>query len=294
MTATRERADTAALETERLGMRFGRSWALRDCSVSLPAGAVVALVGPNGAGKTTLMHLVCGLLRPVEGRVRVFGEDANSGSAEALARVGFVAQEHPLYRGMTVAELLRMGQALNPRFDRGLAELRLDALGIPLKKRAGSLSGGQQAQVSLTLALAKRPKLLVLDEPLANLDPVARRDFSRTLMSAVAEDEVTVLLSSHVIADLEAVCDRLVVLDRGTVRLDGAIEDVLAAHRMISGPRDAAGDVPGVVRAVHSERHSDLLVRTGAEVELHPIWQEHPVGLEELILAYLERPVVTR
>ncbi|WP_026416890.1 ABC transporter ATP-binding protein [Actinomadura oligospora] len=283
-----------ALEADGLGMRFGRSWALRDCSVSLPAGAVVALVGPNGAGKTTLMHLVCGLLRPSEGRVRVFGEDADSGSSEALARVGFVAQEHPLYRGMTVAELLRMGRALNPRFDRGLAELRLDGLGIPLNRRAGALSGGQQAQVSLALALAKRPMLLVLDEPLANLDPVARRDFTRTLMSAVAEDGVTVLLSSHVIADLEAVCDRLVLLDHGAVRLDGAIEDVLAAHRMISGPREAAADMPGVVRAVHSGRHSDLLVRAGAEAELHPVWQEHHVGLEELILAYLENPVVTR
>ncbi|MFC5181651.1 ABC transporter ATP-binding protein [Actinomadura harenae] len=290
---------TAALETERLGMRFGRSWALRDCTVSLPAGAVVALVGPNGAGKTTLMNLVCGLLRPTEGRVRVFGEDADSGSAEALARVGFVAQEHPLYRGMTVAELLRMGRALNPRFDRNLAEMRLGALGIPLDRRAGALSGGQQAQVALALALSKRPELLVLDEPLASLDPVARRDFTRTLMSAVAEDEVTVLLSSHVIADLEAVCDRLLVLDHGTVRLDGAIDDVLAAHRMISGPREAAADVPGVVRAVHSERHSDLLVRTGVEAEslqhvLHPTWQEHPVGLEELILAYLEQSAVTR
>ncbi|MCP2335636.1 ABC transporter ATP-binding protein [Actinomadura rupiterrae] len=285
---------TAALEAEGLGMRFGRAWALRECSVSVPAGSVVALVGPNGAGKTTLMHLVCGLLRPSEGRVRVFGGDAG-GTAEALARVGFVAQEHPLYRGMTVAELLRMGQALNPGFDRALAELRLAALDIPLVKRAGALSGGQQAQVSLALALAKRPRLLVLDEPLANLDPVARRDFSRTLMSAVAEDEVTVLLSSHVIADLEAVCDRLVVLNRGSVRLDGAIEDVLAAHRLLSGPRDAATDVPGVVRAVHSERHSDLLVRTGPEeTAVHPVWQQHRVGLEELILAYLESPAVTR
>ncbi|MEV5572919.1 ABC transporter ATP-binding protein [Spirillospora sp. NPDC052269] len=287
-------ASAPALEAERLGMRFGRSWALRDCSVSLPAGSVIALVGPNGAGKTTLMHLACGLLRPSEGRVRIFGEEADSGSAEALARVGFVAQEHPLYRRMTVAELLRMGQALNPRFDRKLAEMRLDGLGIPLDRRAGALSGGQQAQVSLALALAKRPMLLVLDEPLANLDPVARRDFTRTLMSAVAEDNVTVLLSSHVIADLEAVCDRLVLLNNGTVRLDGAIEDVLAAHRMISGPREAAADMPGVVRAVHSERHSDLLVRTGVEAELHPIWQEHHVGLEELILAYLEQPAVTR
>jgi ABC-2 type transport system ATP-binding protein len=283
---------STALETKGLGMRYGRTWALRDCSLRLPAGSVIALVGPNGAGKTTLLQLITGLLRPVEGTVEVLGREAHTGSAEALARVGFVAQEHPLYRGMSVADLLRMGRSLNPRWDQPMAERRLADLGIPLTARAGALSGGQQAQVALALALAKRPALLVLDEPLANLDPIARRDFMRTVMTAVAEDEITVLLSSHVIADLENVCDRLVLLRGGRVRLAGAIDDVLAGHRRLTGPRTGAEPaVPGLVRAAHSDRHTDLLVHTGTErPDLHPAWRSHPVGLEELILAYLEAP----
>jgi ABC-2 type transport system ATP-binding protein len=283
---------SAALETEGLGMRYGKVWALRDCSLRLPAGSVIALVGPNGAGKTTLLQLVTGLLTPAAGTVEVFGEDARAGSAEALARVGFVAQEHPLYRGFSVADLLRMGRSLNLRWDQPLAERRLEELGIPLTKHAGELSGGQQAQVALALALAKRAPLLVLDEPLANLDPIARRDFMRTVMAAVAEDEITVLLSSHVIADLEAVCDWLVLLNRGKVQLAGAIEEVLAGHRLLTGPRtDADPSVPGIIRAAHSNRHTDLLVRLEADrPDFHPAWQSHPVGLEELILAYLEHP----
>jgi ABC-2 type transport system ATP-binding protein len=283
-----------ALETRGLGLRYGRTWALRDCSLRLPTGSVIALVGPNGAGKTTLLQLVTGLLRPTRGTVEVFGRDARTGPAETLALVGFVAQEHPLYRGFSVDDLLRMGGSLNLRWDRPLAERRLADLGIPLARRAGVLSGGEQAQVALALALAKRPALLVLDEPLANLDPVARRDFMRTVMAAVAEDEITVLLSSHVIADLEAVCDWLVLLKGGRLRLAGAIEDVLAGHRMLTGPRTDA-EPPGLVRATHSDRHTDLLVRTGTgRPDLHPNWRSQQVGLEELILAYLERPAVAR
>ncbi|GLY77281.1 ABC transporter ATP-binding protein [Actinoallomurus iriomotensis] len=283
---------STALETRDLGMRYGRKWALRGCSLRLPTGSVIALVGPNGAGKTTLLQLITGLLRPTEGTVEVLGRDARTGSAEALAQVGFVAQEHPLYRGMSVADLLRMGRSLNLRWDRPMAERRLADVGIPLTQRAGALSGGQQAQVALALALAKRPALLVLDEPLANLDPIARRDFMRTVMVAVAEDEVTVLLSSHVIADLQAVCDQLVLLKDGSLQLAGAIDDVLAGHRILTGPRtDAEPPVPGLVRATHSDRHTDLLVRTGTDrPEFHPAWRSHPVGLEELILAYLEQP----
>jgi ABC-2 type transport system ATP-binding protein len=257
---------------------------------------VIALVGPNGAGKTTLLQLVTGLVRPTEGTVEVFGTNARAGSAEALAGVGFVAQEHPLYRGFSVADLLRMGRELNLRWDQALAEQRLAELGIPLGKRAGALSGGQQAQVALALALATRPALLVLDEPLANLDPIARRDFMRTVMSVVADGEITVLLSSHVIADLEVTCDWLVLLKDGRLLLAGAIDDVLAEHRVLTGPQtNDDRPVPGLVRATHSDRHTDLLVRTetGAP-ELHPTWRAHPVGLEELILAYLERPAVTR
>jgi ABC-2 type transport system ATP-binding protein len=281
-----------ALEAEGLGMRYGKVWALRDCTLRLPAGSVIALVGPNGAGKTTLLQLVTGLLKPVEGTIKVLNENARAGSAQALAQVGFVAQEHPLYPSLSVADLLRLGRSLNLRWDQTLAEQRLDELGIPLKRRAGDLSGGQQSQVALALALAKRAPLLVLDEPLANLDPIARRDFMRVLMAAVAEDGLTVLMSSHVIADLEAVCDWLVLLNRGKIQLTGAIEEILAGHRLLTGPRtDADPSVPGVIRAAHSNRHTDLLVRTEADrPDFHPAWQSHPVGLEELILAYLEHP----
>ena len=283
---------SAALEAEGLGLRYGKVWALQDCSLQLPEGSVIALVGPNGAGKTTLLQLVTGLLRPAAGTIRVLGQDAHDGSAQALAQVGFVAQERPLYPGFTVADLLRMGRELNLRWDQELAEKRLEELGIPPKRRAGNLSGGQRAQVALALALAKRAPLLVLDEPLANLDPIARRDFMRVLMSAVAEDGLTVLLSSHVIADLEPVCDWLVLLNRGRVQLAGAIDEVLAGHRLLTGPHtDTDPRMPGLVRATHSTRHTDLLVRTeGDRPEMHPAWQSRPVGLEQLILAYLEQP----
>ena len=287
---------SAALEAEGLGMRYGGFWALRDCRLQAPAGSVIALVGPNGAGKTTLLQLVTGLLRPSAGTITVFGKDARDGSAEALSQVGFVAQERPLYPGFTVADLLRMGRHLNLRWDQALAEKRLEELGVPLARRAGKLSGGQHAQVALALALAKRAPLLVLDEPLANLDPIARRDFMRVLMSAVAEDGLTVLLSSHVIADLEPVCDWLVLLNQGQVQLAGAIDEVLSGHRILTGPRtDTDPQMPGLVRATRSPRHTDLLVRTDPDrVEIHPAWQSHPVGLEQLILAYLEHPAVTR
>ncbi len=287
---------SAALEAEGLGMRYGRFWALQDCSLQAPQGSVIALVGPNGAGKTTLLQLVTGLLRPTAGAISVFGKDARDGSAQALSQVGFVAQQRPLYPNFTVADLLRMGRHLNLRWDQTLAEKRLAELGIPLTRRAGKLSGGQQAQVALALALAKRAPLLVLDEPLANLDPIARRDFMRVLMSAVAEDGLTVLLSSHVIADLEPVCDWLILLNRGRVQLAGAIDEVLAGHRLLTGPHtDTDPQLPGLVQATRSPRHTDLLVRTEADrVEIHPAWQSRPVGLEQLILAYLEQPVVTR
>src|SRR5690242_951565 len=210
-----------------------------------------------------------------------------------MARVGFVAQDHPLYPGFSVADLLRMGRSLNVRWDQVLAERRLADLDIPLTARVGKLSGGQQSQVALALALGKRAPLLVLDEPLANLDPLARRDFMRVLMAAVAEDGLTVLLSSHVIADLEPVCDHLVLLNQGRVQLAGAIDHVLAGHRLLTGPRtDTPADVPGVVRATRSDRHTDLLVRVADRTDVHPAWQSHPVGLQELILAYLDQPEV--
>jgi ABC-2 type transport system ATP-binding protein len=223
--------------------------------------------------------------------MEVFGQSPTSNTPQALSRVGFLAQEHPLYRHFTVADLLRFGRSCNVRFDSGLAERRLAELDIPLGRRAGTLSGGQQAQVALALALAKRPDLLLLDEPMSSLDPLARREFLQTLMGAVAADGVTVLFSSHVVHELERVCDHLVVLNSGRITLAGDIETLLGEHRLLVGPRTATDlDRAGtVVEATHSDRHTTLLVRDGA-APTAPGWQAHPVGLEDLVLAYLRRP----
>src|SRR5690242_13305264 len=204
-----------------LGKRYGATWALRDCSFTLPAGHVAALVGPNGAGKTTLLHLCVGLLAPSAGKVAVFDHAPYAQPAEVLPRVGFLAQDHPLYKGFTVVETLTLGRKLNPRWDDMAARARLQRLAIPLDRRVGKLSGGQQAQVALALALSKRPDLLLLDEPVASLDPLARRDFLRTLTDAATEDGLTVLLSSHIIGDLERVCDYLIILSASRVQLAG-------------------------------------------------------------------------
>src|SRR5436305_3180476 len=214
-------SSTPALETTQLAKRFGHQWALRDCTVTIPRGRVTALVGPNGAGKTTLLHLAVGLTEPTAGDVRVLGASPQGDAAALLPRIGFVAQEHPLLRGFTLAELLRVGAKLNPKWDDSIARERLAKLGLSLKRKAGSLSGGEQAQVALNLALAKRPEFLLLDEPVASLDPLARRDFLQSLLEAVVEDELTVLLSSHILSDLERVCDHIVVLSRAHVQLSG-------------------------------------------------------------------------
>jgi ABC-2 type transport system ATP-binding protein len=271
-----------------LGKRYWRTWALRDCSLAVPAGRVVALVGPNGAGKTTLLHLAMGLLQPTAGSVSVFGAPAGAD----LSRVAFLAQDKPLYHGFTVAEMLRFGRRLNPRWDDDLARRRLAELDIPLKKKVGKLSGGQRTQVALTVVLAKRPELLLLDEPLANLDPLARHDVMRGLMSAVADTAMTVVLSSHVVPDLENTCDYLVVLNGGRVQVSGEIDELLAAHRLLTGPADLADGVAARLTTVddtRTDRQATMLVR-GTPDALDPRWTTRGVGLEELVLAYLRRP----
>ena len=277
-----------ALETDQLGKRYGRTWALRDCSLRLPAGRVAALVGPNGAGKTTLLHMAVGLLRPDAGEVRVLGQHPYANTA-ILPEIGFVAQETPLYRDFTAAKLVTMGSKLNRRWDSGLARTRLAQLGIPPHQPVGKLSGGQRAQVALALALAKRPRLLLLDEPIASLDPLARREFLQSLMGSVAEYGTTVLLSSHILADLERICDYVIVLHAAQVRLVGAVDDLVAEHRQLIGPRHDSGPVRGVaevVRASHTDRQSTLVVRTdGSPVD--PVWTVHDASLEDIILAYL-------
>src|SRR5256714_12110760 len=199
--------EAPALAAHGLGKRFGAQWALRDCTLDIPHGRVTALVGPNGAGKTTLLHLAVGLTEPTSGTLRVLGASPRADAVRLLPRIGFVAQDHPLYRSFTLAELLRAGAKLNPRWDETIARGRLERLGLGLDRKAGTLSGGEQAQVALSLALAKRPEFLVLDEPVASLDPLARREFLQSLLEAVAEDELTVLLSSHILSDLGRVSD---------------------------------------------------------------------------------------
>jgi ABC-2 type transport system ATP-binding protein len=280
---------TAAVRTEQLGKRYGSTWALRDCTLEIPAGTVTALVGPNGAGKTTLLQLAVGLIGQTEGEVRVLGSAPRSDAAALLPRVGFVAQDHPLHRGFTVAATLELGRRLNPRWDDDAARERLARLGIPLDRKAGKLSGGQQAQVALTLALAKRPELLILDEPVASLDPLARREFMNTVMEVVSETQLTVVLSSHIVTDLERVCDHLVILSHAQTLLAAPIDEVLARHRLLTGPRaDAAAvaRVHGVIRETSTDRQTSLLVRANGHV-YDAAWEVHEVDLEEIVLAYL-------
>ena len=287
---------TAALETHGLGKRYGSQWALRECTLEIPRGSVTALVGPNGAGKTTLLRLAVGLTRPSAGSVRVLGLDPHADAAEALPRVGFLAQEHPLYGGFTVEEMLRVGRELNPGWDDDAARARIAELDLPLKKKVRSLSGGQRAQVALTLALAKRPELLLLDEPVASLDPLARREFLQSVLEAVAEREMTVVLSSHIVADLERVCDHLVILATGRTQLAGSIEDIVASHRVLTGPRDGAEDVTRmheVVRESHAERQTTLLVRANGHL-YDSRWTVHELDLEEIVLAYLGQDAARR
>ena len=284
-----------ALRTERLGRRYGKAWGLRDCTLEVPVGAVAALVGPNGAGKTTLLEMIIGLLEPTEGQLSVFGETSRAGTAETLARVGYVAQDHPLYRDFTVADMFHLGRAMNPSWDQQLAAARVDALGIPLKRKVKSLSGGQQAQVSLTMALAKRAPLLVLDEPVSSLDPVARLEFMRDVMASAADSTLTFLISSHVVSELERFCDWLIVLASGHVQLAGPADDLLAAHRLLTVPRAAPdAELPGrVIHRTDSDRHSAVLVRTDpVRLAAHgqPGWQAEPVSFEQLVMGYLQRP----
>ncbi|WP_433519595.1 ABC transporter ATP-binding protein [Nonomuraea sp. CA-143628] len=264
------------LEATGLGVRYRRTWALRDCSLSVPTGRVAALVGPNGAGKTTLMHAAVGLLRPARGSVRVAGEAA------------FVAQDKPLYDGFTVAEMLTFGRRMNTSWDDAAATGRLAGLGIPLERKVSGLSGGQQAQVAVTLALACRPDLLVLDEPLANLDPLARHEVMRSIMAEVAERELTVLLSSHVVSDLEETCDWLIVLNGGRLQVSGDIEELLDGHLVLTGPEDASAAGTRVVGASRTGRQVSMLIRGAPPHD--PRWQARRPGLEELVMGYLRSP----
>jgi len=281
---------TAVLDATGLGRHYGRKWALRDCTLSIPEGRVVGLVGPNGAGKTTLLHLAVGLLTPSEGSISIMGGRPAEGP-DQLAKVGFVAQDTPVYAGLTVGKHLRMGAYLNPGWDQGLAEHRIRQLGLDLRQKAGSLSGGQRAQLALTLAIAKQPELLVLDEPVASLDPLARREFLQDLMTIVARHGVSVVLSSHLVSDLERVCDHLVVLVSSHTQLAGDVNDLLATHHRLTGPRRDPRSLPSdqlVIEESHTDKQSTFLVRTDQPI-LDPAWTVKPVTLDDLVLAYMGR-----
>ena len=274
------------LEASGLGKRYGKkTWALQDCTFSLPQGKVSALVGPNGAGKTTLLHCAVGLLTPTAGTVRILGRVPEQ-DGELLAHVGFVAQDMPLYRSFTVGEMLELGARCNPRWDGEVARDRLARLTIPMDRKTGTLSGGQRAQVALALALAKRPEILLLDEPLASLDPLARREFMQALMEAVATDGTTVVLSSHLVTDLERVCDHLMILRDGRIQLAGEIETLVRDHKVLVGPRRKITGVAEVVEERGTDRQTVAVVRLDGALH-DPSWEVHEVGLEELVLAYL-------
>jgi ABC-2 type transport system ATP-binding protein len=278
-----------AIETHSLSKRYGRTWALDGCTLAIPSERVVALVGPNGAGKSTLLHLAVGLTAPTKGTIAVL-DGAVPGSGDALQRVGFVAQDTPLYKSLSVADTLRLVANLSATWDEATARAHLAGLEIPLARKVGHLSGGQQAQVSLAVALGRHPELLVLDEPVARLDPLARHDFMATLMGAVAEEGISVLFSSHVVSELERICDYLVVLNRGKVQVAGDVEDLLDSHRIFTGPTaDAAGVAASlpVVQAQHGDRQTSLLVRTSEEFVPPEGWTVGPTNLEELVLGYL-------
>ncbi len=284
------------IEASGLSKCYHGRWALRDCTLAIPEGHMVALVGPNGAGKTTLLNLAVGLTTPSAGKVAVL-DGYPAGSLVALDGIAFVAQDTPLHKNLSVSDMLHLTCNLNRRFNQHYAETRLKELGIPLNRQAGKLSGGQQAQLALTLALSRRPRLLLLDEPMSSLDPLARHDFMATIMTAMADDGLSVVLSSHVLAELERVADYLVLLSLGSVQVAGEVEDLLACHRVLSGPSteaDMYGEQLGVVHARRGELQTHLLVRTNANTDpVPPGWEAHLVSLEELTLAYLREPGVS-
>ncbi|HET6949163.1 MAG TPA: ABC transporter ATP-binding protein [Acidimicrobiales bacterium] len=283
---------SGALVAHDLTKRYRRTVALDHCSLAIPDGAIVALVGPNGAGKSTLLHCATGLTRPTAGTIRVLG---GAPGDRTLPGVGFVAQDAPLYRDFTADELVTMGDKLNRGFDVAFARERLPKVGVPLDRRVDQLSGGQRAQVALCLALAKRPRLLLLDEPLASLDPLARREFLSVMVDAVAEAPMTVILSSHLVADLERVCDHLLVLRSGHVQVFEESDQLLATHKILIGPggprRARITGVEQIVHADDAQRQGTLLVRTNGQI-LDPAWEQRDVTLEDVVLAYLAAPSV--
>ena len=279
-----------AIETKGLGKRYRSFWALKDCSINVPKGSVSALVGPNGAGKTTLLKLLVSLSSPSEAVATVLNKSPSQ-KPEYISEIGYLAQEIPMYARLNAKEHIAMGQHINDSWDSELATKRLDELSIPLDRPVGKLSGGQRAQVALGLALAKKPKLLLLDEPVAALDPLARIDFLKSLAQAVteAEGELTVVMSSHLLADLERVCDHIVILASGETQLCEDIETALKSHKLLVGVRKEAveSDKYTIIQQSHTARETTLLVRLHDTKFHDPHWHIRDVDIEEVVLAYM-------
>jgi ABC-2 type transport system ATP-binding protein len=283
------------LRAQGLGKKYKRKWALTDCTLEIEAGHVTGLVGPNGAGKSTLLNIAAGMLEPTTGTIEVCGGVPGSGPAQ-LAKVGYVAQNTPVYAHLSIEDHLRLGAKLNPKWDAGLARQRIQQLGLDPQQHAGKLSGGQRAQLALTMGIAKQPELLLLDEPVAALDPLARREFLQYLMEAVAEQGLSVVMSSHLVNDLERVSDHLVVLVDSKVRVAGEVETLLATHHRLTGPRRDLDTLPGdqhVIGARHTDRQTTVFVRTEAPI-LDPAWTVGQLSLEDLVLEYMSNPVPPR
>ncbi|MEV8326243.1 ABC transporter ATP-binding protein [Kitasatospora sp. NPDC056731] len=279
----------AALAAEGLGKRYRGEWALRDCTFAVPAGRICGVAGPNGAGKSTLLGIAARLLTPTEGELRVFGEPATT--EDLRARVAYVAQDKPLYPGFTVAETLRLGRELNPTWDQDLAQQVIDQGELRTRAKIGSLSGGQRTRVALALALGKRPDLLLLDEPMSDLDPLARHQLMGTLMVEAAERGTTIVVSSHIIPELDGVIDYLLLVQSGRIRLCGDVEDVLDGHQLLTGPAGSALPEDVLVEQRSTGRRIDALVRTGDPVD--GPWESGRPSLEELLLGYLRTPAGT-
>jgi ABC-2 type transport system ATP-binding protein len=282
-----------AVETVGLGKRYRGNWALRDCRLTIPAGKIVALIGPNGAGKSTLLNILAGLTAPTEGSATIL-DGIPAGSQRARELVSFVAQDLPVYTDLKVRDHLRVARDLNLHWDDERAAERLTSLGIPLDRKAGKLSGGQQAQLALTLALARRPRVLLLDEPMARLDPVARHDFLGFLVTVAYEERISVLFSSHVLPELEKIASYLVLLSRGAVQVTGPADDLVGAHRLLTGPAAEADELARELNAITvsaGSRQVHLLARYAGDPP--PGWDAREVTMEELVLAYLREPAAT-
>ncbi len=279
----------AALETVGLGKRYGRKWGLEDCSFRLPTGRIAALVGPNGAGKSTLLRMAAGITRPSAGEVRVFGHSPQRQTVDVLREIGYLDQERPLYRTFRVDEMLRFGERLNPNWCAAAARDYLDALEIPTSSKVGNLSVGQQAQVALTMCLAKCPALLLLDEPVAALDPVAREGLMHILLRSVVDNNTTVVISSHAVSDLATICDYVIILSASRVHVADDLDYVLASHRLLMASSQRAPAFPPgilVISTRQSERQTNVLVRVEQPLT-DPSWQVVEPTLEEIVIAYL-------